>query len=174
MHDPSTEDGLGLRRLVAYVVPTAAKAPAPSELQSFLGQQLPDCMVPAAFVLIDTLPLGPTGKLDRQSLPAPEWDIGPGDCYMPPTTDTERALAEIWADLLAVDKVGVNDNYFELGGDSIHSLLITSRINAIFDIALTPRDILAARTISALAEVVENAILCELEKIAFGDGDNDR
>ncbi|PZS13433.1 MAG: hypothetical protein DLM60_20690, partial [Pseudonocardiales bacterium] len=64
--------------------------------------------------------------------------------------------------------------FFELGGDSIRSLLITPRIKTVFDVTLTPRDVLTARTVSALAEMVEDAILCELERVAFGDGNDDR
>jgi len=168
------ENGSGLQRLVAYVVPAGPQVPTPSVLRSFLNQVLPDYMVPAAFVLLDALPVGPTGKLDRTALPAPEPDAGPRTGYVPPSTDTERALAEIWADVLTVDKIGVEDNFFELGGDSIRSMLITTRIKAAYDVTLTPRDVLTARTVSALTEVVENAILCELERVAFGDGNNDQ
>jgi amino acid adenylation domain-containing protein len=167
------EDGSGLQRLVAYVVPAGPPVPTPAGLRSFLNQILPDYMVPAAFVLLDALPLGSTGKLDRRALAAPEWDAGPRTGYVPPSTDTERALAQIWTDVLAVEKIGVENSFFELGGDSIRSMFITTRINAAFDVALTPRDVLTARTVSALAEMVEDAILRELERVAFGDG-NDR
>ncbi|PZS40768.1 MAG: hypothetical protein DLM62_01105, partial [Pseudonocardiales bacterium] len=158
----------------AYVVPAGHQVPRSSTLRSFLSQALPGYMVPAAFVFLDALPLGRTGKLDRTALPAPEWETGPATDYVAPSTDTERALAGIWADVLAVDKVGVEGNFFELGGDSIRSLLITTRIKAVFDVTLTPRDVLTARTVSALAEMVEDAILCELERVAFGDGNDDR
>ncbi len=168
----SEEDGSGLQQLVAYVVSAGPQDPTPSVLRSFVDQILPDYMVPAAFVFLDALPLGPTGKLDRRALPAPEPDAGPRTGYVPPSTDTQRVLAEIWADLLAVDKIGVEDNFFELGGDSIRSMLITTRIKAAFDVALTPRDVLTARTVSALAETVEDAVLLELERVAFGDGND--
>jgi acyl carrier protein len=104
----------------------------------------------------------------------PEWNASPSTGYVPPGTDTERALAEMWADVLTVDKVGVEDNFFELGGDSITSMHITTRIKAAFDVTLTPRDVLTARTVSALAEAVEEAILLEFEHVAFGDGNDDR
>jgi acyl carrier protein len=173
------ENGSGLQRLVAYVVPAVSQVSTPSVLRSYLNQILPDYMVPSVFVFLDALPLGPTGKLDRKALStlglsAPEGDAGSRTDYVPPSTDTERALAEIWADVLTVDKVGVEDNFFELGGDSIRSLLITTRIKAAFDVALTPRDVLTARTVSALTEVVEDAILGELERVAFGDDNDDR
>ncbi|MGH3943807.1 MAG: amino acid adenylation domain-containing protein, partial [Pseudonocardiaceae bacterium] len=164
------ENGSGLQQLVAYVVPAGPQVPTASVLRSFVSRILPDYMVPAAFVFLDVLPLGPTGKLDRRALPAPESDAGPRTGYLPPSTDTQRVLAEIWADVLAAEKVGVGDNFFELGGDSIRSMLITTRINAAFGVTLTPRDVLTARTVSALAETVEDAILLELERVAFGDG----
>jgi acyl carrier protein len=111
--------------------------------------------------------LTPNGKLDRHALPAPA--AGTGSDYTAPQTDTERVLAEIWAEVLGVGTVGVRDNFFELGGDSVRSLLIITRIKAAFDVTLTPRDVLTARTISALAGMVEDAILRELERLAFGD-----
>ena len=81
-------------------------------------------------------------------------------------------LAQIWSDVLAVDTVGVEDNFFELGGDSIRSVLIIMRIKAAFDVILTPKDVLTTRTIAALADVVEDAILSELERLAFGHGND--
>jgi acyl carrier protein len=124
---------------------------------------------------IDTFPEEDRHRVlaDRRAFPAPEFDAGPSHCYAAPRNDTERVLAEIWADSLSVDKVGVEDNFFELGGDSIRSLLVTTRINEVFDVTLTPRDVLTARTVSALAEMVEGAILRELERVAFGDGNKD-
>jgi acyl carrier protein len=77
-------------------------------------------------------------------------------------------LADIWADVFGVEQVGVEDNFFELGGDSLRRLQLTSRTKAAFDVALTPRDILTARTVSALAELVEEKILSELERVAVG------
>ncbi len=172
---PVAGDDPGFRQLVAYVVFRAgALEPDTTALQQFVSRTLPDYMVPAVFVVLDALPLGPTGKLDRTALPAPNGAAAPRTEHVPPSTDTERAVAGIWADVLAVDRVGVEDNFFELGGDSIRSLLITTRINAAFDVTLTPRDILAARTVLALSEVVEDAILGELERVASGDGNDDR
>jgi acyl carrier protein len=88
--------------------------------------------------------------------------------YVPPRTTTEQILAEIWAQVLGVERVGVEDNFFELGGDSIRSIQLISRARAVFDVAMTPRDVLNARTVSALAELVEEKILSEIERIAVG------
>ena len=91
---------------------------------------------------------------------------------MAPRTDAEAVLAAIWAEVLGVERVGVEDNFFELGGDSIRSLRIASRAKAAFDVTLTPRDVLTARTVFALAEFVEEKVLIEFESVAFGDGNH--
>ncbi|MGH3983633.1 MAG: amino acid adenylation domain-containing protein [Pseudonocardiaceae bacterium] len=114
------------------------------------------------------------GLIHRKEPTVREWSAGPSIGYVPPSTDTERVLAEMWADVLTVDKVGVGDDFFQLGGDSISSLHITTRIKTAFDVTLTPRDVLTARTVSALAEAVEEAILREFEHVAFGDGNDDQ
>jgi acyl carrier protein len=127
-------------------------------------------MVPSVFVLLDELPLNPSGKLDRRALPVPDFVVGVG--YVAPRNEAEQVLADIWADVLGVQQVGVEDDFFELGGDSLRRLQLTSRMKAAFDVALTPRDVLTARTVSALAELVEEKILSELERIAVGAGND--
>ncbi|HYS34302.1 MAG TPA: amino acid adenylation domain-containing protein, partial [Pseudonocardiaceae bacterium] len=148
------------QRLVGYVVCTAD----PGDLTAFLRGCLPDYLIPAAIVRLDALPLSPNGKLDRTQLPAPT--VTPTGDQTPPSTETEAALAEIWADVLGVRAVGVHDNFFHLGGDSVRSVLITARTKAAFDVTITPKDVLTAGTISALAELVEEQILRELEQLA--------
>ncbi|MGH3857977.1 MAG: phosphopantetheine-binding protein, partial [Pseudonocardiaceae bacterium] len=108
------------------------------------------------------------GKLDRKALPPPDFAAVVSVGYVAPRTDAERVLAEIWAEVLGVEQVGVENNFFELGGDSLRSLQLTSRTRAAFDVTLTPRDIRTACTVSALAELVEEKILSELERIAVG------
>ncbi|WP_189135891.1 phosphopantetheine-binding protein, partial [Wenjunlia tyrosinilytica] len=107
---------------------------------------------------------------DREALPAPEFTAATGAGHVEPRTDTERAVAEIWREVLGLERVGAEDNFFELGGDSVRSLLIASKAKTAFDVTLTPRDVLTAHTVSALAELVEEKILRELERVAFGDG----
>ncbi|MET0236257.1 MAG: amino acid adenylation domain-containing protein [Kibdelosporangium sp.] len=158
----------GRKHLVAYVVPANGGVDA-AELRSATAETLPDYMVPAAFVPIDRLPLNSNGKLDRAALPSPDWALAPRTDHVAPRTDTEKAVSEIWAMVLGVDHVGVEDNFFELGGDSIQSVLISARTNAAFDISLTPRDVMTARTVEALAAAVEEQILRELERIAAGE-----
>jgi acyl carrier protein len=129
-------------------------------------------MVPSAFVALGELPLNPNGKLDRRALPGPDGHIVTGNGYVAPHTDTEQVLAEIWAGVLDVEQVGVEDNFFELGGDSLRSVQLTSRAKAAFNVALTPREVLIARTVSALAELIEEKVLIELEQLAAGVGND--
>jgi len=168
------KDRSGSTRLVGYTVSAGGRAAEPGELYELLAGSLPYYMLPSALVALDEWPLTPNGKLDRRALPASTAADPAGSDYIAPRTDTERVLAQTWAEVLGVDKVGVEDNFFELGGDSVRSLLIITRIQAAFDITLTPRDVLTARSVSALAEMVENAILSELERVAFGDGNDGR
>jgi amino acid adenylation domain-containing protein len=123
------EDGAGERRLVAYVVATpGTAAPDPAELRAQLADVLPDYMVPAAFVALDHLPLTENGKLDRRALPAPEEAGGAvaAAAYASPETAAEQELAEVWREVLGVERVGADDNYFALGGDSIRSVRLVA------------------------------------------------
>jgi amino acid adenylation domain-containing protein/non-ribosomal peptide synthase protein (TIGR01720 family) len=162
------DDG-GHKRLVAYVVPAEAATLRPEGLRSALSRSLPDYMVPSAFVTLEALPLTPSGKVNRRALPAPDAAPELESRYVAPRTVVEQELARIWAEVLRSERVGVEDNFFELGGDSIRSMHIVASINAAFAIALTPRDVMIARTVSLLAELIEEKILCELESVAFGN-----
>jgi len=121
-------DSAGMKQLVAYVVPRPGVLVSVDELRKSLQQRLPPFMVPSAFVMLDALPLSPNGKLDRSALPAPSGQRPATDKpYVAPTTPTEKLLANIWAEVLGVDKVGRDDNFFELGGASIKSLRIVAK-----------------------------------------------
>jgi amino acid adenylation domain-containing protein len=163
----------GHPRLVAYLVPAgSAAAPDPATLRQALARTLPEYMVPSAFVTLEALPLTRNGKLDHRALPAPDLGAVGGVGYVAPRNEAEAVLAEIWADVLGVEQVGVEDNFFELGGDSIRSMQLTSRMKAAFGVALTPRDVLNALTVAALAELVEEKILSELERVVIGAGND--
>jgi amino acid adenylation domain-containing protein len=167
------EDQPGARRLVAYIVPADGELPTAGEMCALLGESLPDYMVPTAFVVLGELPLNANGKLDRKALPAPELGVASGGVsYVAPRSESETVLARIWAEVLGMEQVGVEDNFFDLGGDSIRSMQLTSRTNAAFGVTLTPRDVLTTRTVSALAELVEEKILSELERLALGAGND--
>jgi amino acid adenylation domain-containing protein len=124
------DDGTGERRLVAYIIGArGATAPRTDELQSFLRERLPEHMIPASFVVLDSLLLTPSGKLDRGALPAPGQarpDTSRG--YVPPQTKLESLLADMWREILGLDRVGVEDNFFELGGDSIKGAIFINRL----------------------------------------------
>ncbi|PNW59511.1 UNVERIFIED_CONTAM: hypothetical protein BEN50_05240 [Euhalothece sp. KZN 001] len=113
-------DHSGNSRLIAYLVTDTAVTR--EELKQFLGEQLPNYSIPSAYMFLDTLPLTPSGKLDRRSLPEPQIARSElSKAYTPPTSTLEQQIADIWQNLLQVDKVGIHDNFFDLGG---HSLLI--------------------------------------------------
>src|SRR5690606_23290905 len=116
------EDVPGDKRLVAYLVAGPDVALAATELRATLAQTLPEHMLPAAFVLLDELPLTANGKLDRGALPVPDDTHVEKQEYVPPRDATEQALTEIWQDVLSLQQVGIDDNFFRVGG---HSLLAT-------------------------------------------------
>ncbi|WP_212986930.1 non-ribosomal peptide synthase/polyketide synthase [Actinoplanes auranticolor] len=159
------EDRPGSKRLVAYVVPPAGEsAPGTVELREFLGHSLPDYLVPSAFVALAALPVTANGKLDKRALPAPDPSAPePGAGYLAPRTDIERALAGIWGDVLGLDRVGVHDNFFDVGGDSILSIQVVSRARQT-GLHLTTKDLFLYQDIAALAEAVT----------VVGDGDAGR
>jgi amino acid adenylation domain-containing protein/non-ribosomal peptide synthase protein (TIGR01720 family) len=128
--------------------------PSIDELRSFLQQRLPAYMVPVVFIALETMPLTPNGKIDRQALPAPD-SARPHlrAALVAPSTEVERVLARIWADVLRLDRVGVKDNFFELGGDSILSIQIIARANQA-GIRITPQQLFLHQTIAELAAVV--------------------
>jgi len=130
----------------------------PCEIPKSLQEKLPDYMVPAAFVLMDALPLTPNGKVDRRALPAPKWsrDVLESE-YVAPRTPVEEVLAGIWAQVLAVEQVGVHDNFFELGGHSLLATQLVSRIRRAFEIELPLRSVFESPTVATLAEHVEIA-----------------
>jgi amino acid adenylation domain-containing protein/non-ribosomal peptide synthase protein (TIGR01720 family) len=134
------------------------------QLRSFLQEQLPDYMVPAAFVLLDALPLTPTGKVDRRALPAPD-TARPElkEAFVAPRTPVEEKLAEIWTQVLGLERVGIYDNFFELGGDSILSLQIIARATQA-GLRLTPMQLFQHQTIAELATVAGTAPALKTEQ----------
>jgi amino acid adenylation domain-containing protein/non-ribosomal peptide synthase protein (TIGR01720 family) len=149
------EDGPGEKRLVAYLVCRDGQAPTVGELRAFVKDKLPDSMVPSAFVLLAALPLTENGKVDRRALPAPEEGERPalGAEFLAPSIGAEEELAKIWASVLRLDTVGVRDNFFEIGGDSILSIQIVARAQQA-GFRITPRQLFQHPTIAELAEVV--------------------
>jgi amino acid adenylation domain-containing protein/non-ribosomal peptide synthase protein (TIGR01720 family) len=154
------EGASGGLALVAYVVAEAGAWPEAGELRREMSATLPGYMIPAAFVMLDEMPLTPNGKVDRRALPSPDRaQLDLEHAYAPPTTDSERTLAEIWAEVLSVGQVGRLDNFFSLGGDSLTATQMISRVRASFGIDLKLRTFFAASILCELAAVVEEALL---------------
>jgi acyl carrier protein len=122
------EDGGGEKRLVAYYLPESGSECDAESLRSRLQSQLPEYMVPVAFVSLEAWPLTSNGKLDRNALPAPEAGLSSGRPYVAPRTPIEEVLAAIWIELLGVERVGVHDNFFDLGGHSLMAMRLMAAI----------------------------------------------
>jgi natural product biosynthesis luciferase-like monooxygenase protein/amino acid adenylation domain-containing protein/FkbM family methyltransferase len=140
-------------RLVAYL---AAADISVKTLRSFLGEKLPEFMIPAIFMILDTLPLTPNGKLDRRSLPVPEVNIWKSESeYVAPRTVVEEVLAAIWSEILGLEKVGIKDNFFALGGHSLLATQVISRLREAFQVELPLRSLFAAPTVADLSEEID-------------------
>jgi amino acid adenylation domain-containing protein len=151
------EDVVGEKRLVGYIVPTKGSTPTAEELRDFVVKKLPDYMAPATFVSLDALPMTPNGKIDRAALPAPDWSRRQeGVAFVAPRSPEEETMAGIWAEVLRLKRVGIADNVFELGADSLHVFQITARANKA-GISVKPRQILQFRTIAAIFDNLANS-----------------
>jgi acyl carrier protein len=149
------EDIPGDKRLVAYVVASGTQLTNISDIRTILLRHLPDYMVPTTWVELPALPLTPNGKIDRKALPVPDRSRSTKE-YVSPKSDLEIKLAKIWAEVLHLDRVGVNDQIFELGADSLHVFQITARANQA-GIKMSARQLLQHRTIAmVLAEIDKN------------------
>ena len=148
------EDVPGQKRLVAYFVATAPPGPAVGDLRAHLSLHLPDYMVPTAFVALEKLPLTPNGKVERRALPAPASMVPSTHSVIAPRTPQEKRLADIWKHVLGHEAISVEDNIFDLGGDSILIFQITSRANEA-GLALSPLQVFRHPTIAELANLIE-------------------
>ncbi|KMO26990.1 phosphopantetheine-binding protein [Methylobacterium aquaticum] len=143
-------------RLLAYAVARAGAVLDGPALRAALGQALPDYMVPVQVTVLEHLPLTPNGKLDRRALPEPE---APATSrHIAPQTETERVLAGIWRDVLGLPQVGISENFFAVGGDSIQAIRVVSRLRERFDRLLTPRDVFALPTIAEFARRLDEPV----------------
>ena len=148
-------DTRGARRLVAYLVPRAERSPSPAELVDFLRRRLPGSMIPETFCALSALPLTPNGKVDRRALPEP-WQE-PVAAASPPQTAEEALLADVWRELLGGGDVGREDSFFQLGGNSLLSLRMLSRIRQRCEVELALNDVFEHPTLAALATRIELA-----------------
>ncbi len=151
------DHGNGDKRLIAYFVSNGS-APSVSELRTFMSRQLPDYLVPPVFVKLDALPLSANGKVNRLALPDPD-NARPelAAAYVAPQTAIEERLAEIWSEVLRIERVGTRDNFFELGGNSLQVTLVCSRVRNALKIEIAPRALFERPTIAQMAEGIETA-----------------
>jgi amino acid adenylation domain-containing protein len=163
------EDVPGDKRLVAYLVANGHREPSIGEVRSFLKDRLPDYMIPAVFVFLDSLPLTPNLKVDRKSLPAPEWlpSVKRSD-YVEPRNDLERFLVETWCSVLQTDKVGIHDNFFELGGDSLRGAIFINKVQQKLDAYIYVVALFDSPTVAEFVAYLQNRYP-EAVARAFGD-----
>ena len=156
------EDSNGDKRLVAYIVPRQS-APTTNELRAHLKAKLPDYMVPSALVFLDSLPLTPNGKVDHSALPSPDRDAADSkQLYVAPGNASEQAIADIWVEILGVKRIGVHDNFFDLGGHSLKATQVVSRLRDMFQCAIPLRHMFEFPTISELAAAIDSKAIDEL------------
>jgi fengycin family lipopeptide synthetase D len=157
------EDEEADRYLCAYIciggIAPIDAAELESELKEYLAQSLPAYMIPAYFVPLDKIPLTANGKIDRKKLPEPGLTVGERRAYKAPATETEKRLVELWSEVLGIgkEKIGVNDDFFQLGGHSLKATVLTAKIHKVFDIKMPLLEIFKTPTIEHLARYIRDA-----------------
>ena len=152
------EDTPGNTQLVAYLISTNMNKPSVSFMRRFLAEKLPDFMIPSFFVWLDSFPLTATGKVDRRALPAPDQSRPELEIrYVAPKTEFEKKVAGIWCELFDIEKIGINDNFFRLGGHSLMATRLMNRVVNQFDVELPVKALWEAPTIAELAVVILQA-----------------
>jgi acyl carrier protein len=159
------EDQPGERRLVAYVALHAGRDAAIAELRAVLARRLPEHMVPVAFVTLEALPLNASGKVDRRALPAPD-AARPAlaAAYVAPRTAAEEGVAAIWCEVLGLERVGIHDDFYELGGNSLRLPQVMHRLRRDFQVEVALRTLAAETTVARLALTVEELLLDRIER----------
>jgi len=151
------EDHPEIKQLVAYVVATDAIQIDPTELREHVYKSLPIYMVPQAFITLTEIPLTPNGKLDRKALPTPDRSSSADTKYVPPQNETEEQLAAMWSELLGIEQIGINDDFFSLGGHSLVAMQVVSRIMQSMGVQLPLETMFDSPTIARLAETVNES-----------------
>jgi pristinamycin I synthase-3/4 len=145
-------------RLVAYIVSTPGEHLTGWKLRNFLNNELPDFMVPSNFVFLEELPLTPTGKVDRKHLPYPKDAMVNENQYTPPRTHLEHLLTDIWRDVLGLEYIGIDNNFFAVGGHSLLAVQVISRVNEELEVEVPVRTLFEKQTIAQLAAYVETLL----------------
>ena len=164
------QNAVGDDRLVAYAVTRNCPLPEVEQLRAFMAQRLPDYMLPSAFVELAELPLTPSGKVDRAALPSPQSSRPELEVdYAPPRSPIEKEIAGIWEETLGVAPIGINDNFFALGGDSLSATRVVSRINEAFGIGFPVRQLLESPSAGAVALGVLEHLTKEIDGAGLPD-----
>jgi len=162
----TTEDGESEKRLVAYVVPQNASLTI-SELRDFLARELPNYMIPSTFVRLAALPLGTTGKVDRAALPAPtEENMLRDEAFVGASTPTEQRVAKVVTSLLGLESIGVNDNFFYFGGNSLFGTQVIARLREVFQVEMPLLRLFDYPTVAGLAREVERLMVAKLQAMS--------
>ncbi|KPV61245.1 hypothetical protein QJ48_01210 [Paenibacillus sp. A3] len=161
------EDESGAKQLCAYFL--AARSLTVSELRAALSREIPAYMIPSYFVQVERMPLTPNGKIDRKALPAPEGSVPTGMEYVAPRTSLEARLTEIWQEVLGLPNIGVQDNFFDLGGHSLKVLQMLQKVSVELDVQVPLHTVFKMPTVEAMAHEIGKR---EAEK-AFGSEEND-
>nr|WP_318781269.1 non-ribosomal peptide synthetase [Amazonocrinis nigriterrae] len=160
------EDNPGEKRLVAYIVSQPEVTPSISEIRQFLKTKLPQYMILAAIVILESLPLTPNGKIDRRALPVPELHRQHSDKFVAPRSPIEQMLAQIWSEVLRLEQVGIHDSFFEIGGHSLLATQLISHIRSSLKVEIPLRSLFAAPTVAELAQYIQHKQQQELELTA--------
>ncbi len=150
--------GAGEARLVAYLVPSNGTVPPADELREWVKGRLPEYMVPGAFVVMESFPLTPSGKVDRRALPAPGAEPSATAAYVAPRTSTEGVVAAVWAETLGVERVGIRDDFFALGGHSLLAARVVARTREALGVEMPVRALFDAVTVERFAARVDAAV----------------
>jgi acyl carrier protein len=163
------DDRRGDKRLAAYITARNGRPPHANELTDWLNQKLPDYMVPRHYTVLNAFPLTSNGKIDRKALPEPELSREPDAPFTEPASEIEKLLATIWCEVLDLQAVGVNDNFFKLGGHSLKITQVISRVREALEVELPMRAMFEAPTIASLALRVEELLIQQLNELSEED-----
>jgi amino acid adenylation domain-containing protein len=148
-------DQAGEKRLIGYVTPAVGADPEPAQLREFLADALPEYMIPTAWLVLAEFPLIAGWKIDRKALPDPDEEADSTGEYVAPRTETEELVAKIYAEVLAVEQVGAEDSFFDIGGNSLQAMRVVSRINKGFGIKISIRMLYGGATVGAVAAAID-------------------